>query len=203
MKYKCRIIYVDTKKPFMVPSGHYEIPPEEVILDYNEAIEFVKNRPELTYELACDKVDLNPFNPELANVFVERPAHTMKVGDLFQNSDGYSGESWIDQVVEIGEIKNNVFKVLCSTFSSVKTFAVNQQILFLEEFEVHWRLSYTKEYQLKDEYWGTTRTEKSSPSEEIHKRRLADLKAEKNWKVSSIVESVYLTKKILERSIDE
>ena len=188
----------------MVPSGHYEIPPEEVILDYNEAIEFVKNRPELTYELACDKVDLNPFNPELANVFVERPAHTMKVGDLFQNSDGHSGESWIDQVVEIGEIKNNVFKVLCSTFSSVKTFAVNQQILFLEEFEVHYELTYTKKVALFDlSKLNDVKVTKWSTSKEIHDRRIKKLKDNKNWKISDLKESVYLMKKISERSIDE
>lgn len=199
MRYTYRIIYVDTKKPFMVPSGHYEIPPEEVILDYNEAIEFVKNRPELTYELACDKVDLNPFNPELANVFVERPAHTMKVGDLFQNSDGYSGESWIDQVVEIGEIKNNVFKVLCSTFSSVKTFAVNQQILFLEEFEVHYELTYTKKVALFDlSKLNDVKVTKWSTSKEIHEHRIADAR---HLEATEMKESIYLMKKISEREI--
>ena len=52
-------------KPFKVPSGIYEIPAEEVIVDtFQEAVDFTRNRPDLTYEFIFEKIEPEPFNPE-------------------------------------------------------------------------------------------------------------------------------------------
>lgn len=129
MKYKCRIIHRDTKKPYTVASGVYEMPREEVFFDnHQQAQEFIKDRPSLTYELIFEKIEPEPFNPETARVFVERPAHTMKVGDLVRQE--FDGEYSISEVAEIGEIENNVFKVVFHD-STIDYFAINQKVLFL------------------------------------------------------------------------
>lgn len=199
MKYKCRIIHKETKKPYTVASGVYEMPREEVFFDnHQQAQEFIKDRPSLTYELIFEKIEPEPFNPETARVFVERPAHTMKVGDLIWQE--FDGECSIVEVVEIGEIENNVFTVFFNDLTR-DYFAVNQAVLFLEEFKVNYELTYTKKVASFDlSKLNDFKVTKWSPSKEIHERRIADAR---HWKAAEMKESVYLIKKISERSIDE
>lgn len=197
MKYAYRIIYNNTGKPFKIASGVYEIPAEEVVLNsFEEAENFIKARQGLTYELVLDKIEPEPFDPETANMFIERPAHTMKVGDLIRRE--FEGEYPIAEVVKIGEVENNVFKVVFHD-STIDYFAINQKLLFHEEFEVHYKLTYTKKVVSPDlSKLNDVKITKWSPSKEIHDRRLADLKTEKNWKVSNVKESRYFITKIYE-----
>lgn len=202
MKYKCRIIHKETKKPYTVASGVYEMPREEVFFNnHQQAQEFIKDRPSLTYELIFEKIEPEPFNPETACVFVERPAHTMKVGDIIRQE--FDGECSIVEVVEIGEIENNVFIVFFNDLTR-DYFAVNQAVLFLEEFDLRYEFTYKKtipSFDLKSTEQISSTT--WSPSKEIHDRRIKNLKDNKNWNISDLKESVYLMKKISERIIDE
>ena len=206
MKYKCRIIHRDTKKPYTVASGVYEMPREEVVFDsLQQAQEFIKDRPSLTYELIFEKIEPEPFNPETACVFVERPAHTMKVGDFIRQEFDYT--SFILEVVEINPVKNSSFMTILQDSSgeqSLLGFDINEKVLFLEEFGLRYEFTYKKtipSFDLKsiEQISSTT----WSPSKEIHDRRIKNLKNNKNWKISDLKESVYLMKKISERSIDE
>lgn len=200
MKY--RIIYRDSKKPYMIPTGIYETSPEELIFNDHEKVQkFVKDRPSLSYELLFEKIEPKHFDPQTANVFVERPAHTMRVGDIIRSE--YDTNDSTLEVVKIEEIKDNVFNVLFHDSTGI-TFAVNEKVLFLEEFETHYKLTYTKKIPSSDlskieEFTVTT----WSPSKEIHEQRIARLKENKSWKISDLKESVYLMKKISERPIDE
>lgn len=202
MKYKYRIIHKDTKKPYMLPTGIYETKSEELVFDnHQQVLEFIKDRPSLTYEFIFEKIEPEPFDPKTAKVFIERPAHTMKVGDIIRQE--FDGECSIVEVVKIGEIENNVFTVFFNDLTR-DYFAVNQAVLFLEEFDLRYEFTYKKTIpsfdsksteQISSTTW--------SPSKEIHDRRIKNLKDNKNWNISDLKESVYLMKKISERSIDE
>lgn len=204
MKYKCLIIHRDTKKPYMLPTGIYETKSEELVFDnHQQAQEFIKDRPSLTYELVFEKIEPEPFNPETARVFVERPAHTMRVGDFVREE--FQGEVAIMEVTKIGKMENNVFEVVFDDYKSgSRSFAINEKVLFLEEFDIRYEFTYKKIITSCD--WRSTEQISSttwSPSKEIHDRRIKNLKDNKNWNISDLKESVYLMKKISERSIDE
>lgn len=206
MKYKCRIIHKENKKPYTVASGIYEIPREEVVFDnHQQAREFIKDRPNLTYEVIFEKIEPESFDPETARVFVERPAHTMKVGDLIRQEFDYVG--FILEVVEMSPVNNGSFTTVLQDLSGEQSFLgfdINEGVLFLEKFEPRYEFTYKKTIPSLD----LSSTEQISsttwsPSKEIHDRRIKNLKENKNWNISDLKESVYLMKKISERIIDE